>query len=85
MATIKLAVLKHAKLSGAHLEGADFSPGHYPTMEANPAGKEYILQKIKAVGLTDAQLLEAFGDGETKLPEGITRPKHWPPLQKQGD
>jgi hypothetical protein len=44
---------------------------------------EDLLQKAKTVGLTDDQLLKAFGDGETKLPEGITRPKHWPPLQKQ--
>jgi hypothetical protein len=74
-AHLMLTVLKRARLDGAHLEGADFSvPDRLP---------EDLLQKAKTVGLTDDQLLKAFGDGETKLPEGITRPKHWPPLQKQ--
>jgi hypothetical protein len=76
-ADLKLAVLKGARLSGAHLEGADLSTPYYEHVQ------EHVLLKAKAVGLTDRQLLEAFGDGETKLPEGITRPKHWPPLQSK--
>jgi uncharacterized protein YjbI with pentapeptide repeats len=74
-ANLTLAVLKGADLNAAHLEGADLS--------VSDRLPEDFLQKAKAVGLTDDQLLKAFGDGETKLPEGITRPNHWPPLQKQ--
>jgi hypothetical protein len=76
-ANFELAVLKGADLSRAHLEGANFGVPYYPRV------MEHVLLKAKAVGLTDNQLLKAFGDGKTKLPEGITRPKHWPPLQKQ--
>jgi uncharacterized protein YjbI with pentapeptide repeats len=79
-ASLVLAVLKGAKLSGAHLEGADLSIPHLNPSEAE-CFEEYSGRKAKALWLTDDQLLEAFGDGETKLPEGIARPKHWPPQE----
>jgi hypothetical protein len=36
---------------------------------------------VDAVGLTEDQLIESFGDEATTLPEGITRPKTWPSLK----
>jgi hypothetical protein len=32
----------------------------------------------EAVGLVQSSLDDAIGDAETKLPEGLTRPAHWP-------
>jgi hypothetical protein len=82
-ASLVLAVLKGAKLSGAHLEGADLSIPHLNPSEAGYF-EEYSGRKVRALWLTDDQLLEAFGDGETKLPEGIARPKHWSPQEQGG-
>ena len=61
--------LEEADLSNAFLEGANLEGSHLEG--ANLSG---------AVGLADHQLLNAFGDGKTRLPKGITRPDTWPPL-----
>jgi len=64
------AHLKGARTWGAHLEGAILQEAHLEGADLR-----------NAVGLTDDQLVGAFGDGKTQLPEGITRPNSWPPLQ----
>jgi uncharacterized protein YjbI with pentapeptide repeats len=60
------AHLNKADLNKAHLDGARLFEAHLD--RADFTGAE---------GLTQAQLDQAFGDAETKLPEGLTRPKHW--------
>jgi uncharacterized protein YjbI with pentapeptide repeats len=62
------AHLEGAFLSEAHLEGAFLKDAHLEG--ANLMG---------ANGLTQAQIDAAFGNAATKLPEGLTRPAHWPP------
>src|SRR3954462_11905210 len=59
-ANLMLAVLKGARLNGAHLEGANLGVQH---LEGRL--NEDLRQKAKATGLTDYQLLKAFGDGDT--------------------
>jgi hypothetical protein len=69
-AALQVAHLEGADLRGAHLEGADLRGAYLEGADL-----------LDAVGLTDDQLLETFGDGNTRLPEGITRPKTWPSLE----
>jgi uncharacterized protein YjbI with pentapeptide repeats len=61
------AHLEKATLWGAHLEGAFINKAHLEG--ANLWG---------ATGLIQEDLNQAFGNTETKLPEGLTRPAHWP-------
>ncbi len=61
-ANLKGANLQEAKLKGANLEGAKLEGADLR----------------EAVGLTDSQLLQASGDALTQLPDGMTRPEHWP-------
>jgi hypothetical protein len=86
------AHLEGAVLGQAHLEGAFLAEAHLDGAVLTQAYLEgAFLEEARleganllgAVGLTDDQLLKAFGDGRTKLPEGITRPKAWPPLEMQ--
>jgi hypothetical protein len=37
----------------------------------------------RATGLSEAQLLDANADAATILPEGLTRPAHWPEAAPQ--
>jgi hypothetical protein len=67
-ADLDSADLREAFFIGANLEGADLTGAHLEGATLK-----------SAVGLTDDQLLVAFGDGTTELPEGITRPNSWPP------
>jgi len=60
------ADLSGANLQEAHLKGADFS---------NANLKEADLSKSRcseAIGLTQGQLDDAFGDDDTELPPGLT-------------
>jgi hypothetical protein len=68
-ANFVLAHLEGAKLSGAHLEGANFFEAHLEGADLSTAE-----------GLTHDQLVSTYGDGKTRLPQEITRPKSWPPL-----
>jgi len=83
------AHLEGANLMGAHLEGAFLMEAHLEGALLNGAHLQdtALLEAhvegailTEAAGLADDQLLEAFGDRNTELPEGIARPKSWPPL-----
>jgi uncharacterized protein YjbI with pentapeptide repeats len=86
-ANLRGAHLEGANLRGAHLEGADLSLAYLEGADLRGAYLEGAVlvddttTLLDAVGLTDHQLIEAFGDGKTRLPAGITRPKTWPPLE----
>jgi uncharacterized protein YjbI with pentapeptide repeats len=71
------AHLEGAFLVEAHLEGALLANAHLEgalLLEAHLEGAS-----LKgAVGLTQEHLDMAFGDDNTVLPEGITRPARWP-------
>jgi hypothetical protein len=78
-ADLRKAHFEGANLWSAHLEGADLREAHFEganLVGAHLEGADF----SKAKGLTDDKLVLAHGDGKTKLPEGITRPKSWPPL-----
>jgi uncharacterized protein YjbI with pentapeptide repeats len=78
-ADLRKAHFEGANLWRAHLEGADLREAHFEganLVGAHLEGADF----SKAKGLTDDKLVLAHGDGKTKLPEGITRPKSWPPL-----
>jgi uncharacterized protein YjbI with pentapeptide repeats len=91
------AHLEGADLRGAHLEGAELLEAHLDRAALRGAYlqgaylqhahlEEAFLDRTDlrdAVGLLDNQLRGAFGDNRTELPEGVTRPKRWPPLQTQ--
>ena len=66
------AHLERAILMRAHLEGASLSDAHLEGASL-----------AEAIGLTSDQLCYAHGDRNTILPEGIGRPKNWPPPQTQ--
>ena len=55
---------QYAFLVGAHLAGA--TSAHIERTDLS-----------RAIGLTQAQIDQAFGDAETQLPKGLTRPAHW--------
>jgi uncharacterized protein YjbI with pentapeptide repeats len=61
-----MANLSDARLNGANLSGAEVD------------GVD--LSEVKY--LTQEQLNSADGDANTRLPEGLQRPDHWP-LQRQ--
>jgi hypothetical protein len=63
------AHLKEAFLIGVHLEGADLSEV-WGLDESD----------LDVLGLAQRQLPHTHGDAETKLPEGMTRPAHWPEI-----
>jgi uncharacterized protein YjbI with pentapeptide repeats len=65
-ANLKQAHLERAHLNCAHLEGAWL---HQAYLEGAYLGS--------ATGVTQKQLDEAFGDENTGIPDGLTRPAHW--------
>lgn len=65
------ADLFHADLSGADLRGASLVSAFLKRTDLTGADLS------TAQGLTTAQVTEAYGDGRTKLPEGIVRPANW--------
>jgi hypothetical protein len=71
------AHLEGARLDRAHLKGADLRGAHLEDAYLEKAHLEGALL-ADALGLSQIQLYEALGDAETKLPEGLTRPAHWP-------
>jgi len=80
------AFLRSADLRGVHLEGALLVQAHLEgadLVEAHLEGADLIGAHLEgadlssAEGLTQAQVHMAFGDAETKLPKGLTRPARW--------
>ena len=73
--------LRHAILDGADLFQADLSGADMRGVSlvsaflkrADLAGADL----STAQGLTTAQLHETYGDGRTRLPEGVVRPANW--------
>jgi hypothetical protein len=77
------ANLNGARLYSAHLEGADLSGAQFK--EAWLSGAHLAGARLHNVDfrgafrLADAiGLMDAYGDEETLLPAGVTRPAHWP-------
>ena len=60
------ADLSNVGLIGADVPGADFEGTLLVGIQLKDSG-----------GLTDKMLEKAFGDGDTSLPNGLTRPVHW--------
>ncbi len=65
--TLNGADLVLADLGGANLSGADLGEANLRSADLRGA-----------YDLTQVQLDSACGDEETKLPEGLPRPDHWP-------
>jgi uncharacterized protein YjbI with pentapeptide repeats len=75
------AHLEGANLMGAHLQGARLRKAHLEGTHLKEAHLEGA-DLSTAEGLTDVQLLSAYGDRRTKLPDGIARPRTWPPFME---
>src|SRR5262249_20264696 len=81
-ADLFMANLSGARLSGANLTlatpiGANLSRAFLD--EANLSGADLSGANLSgAMGLRQGQIESATGDAETKLPDGLQRPKHWP-------
>ena len=92
-ANLERANLRSAYLGGAVLEGARFSGANLQRAylgEAKIVGIVFrgfmadfrdadlsAADLSSAYGLTQKQLDQAIGDENTKIPKGLTRPKHW--------
>jgi hypothetical protein len=63
--------LQGANLSGANLSGADLSGASFAGADLTDADLS------GALNLTQAQMNEAQGDENTRLPERLNRPDHW--------
>ena len=75
-ATFAGASLAEANLKGADLEKANLSDADI--RGANLEGALLVGAQLKdSKGLTDEMIQKAFGDVDTSLPDGITRPEHW--------
>jgi Protein of unknown function (DUF2934)/Pentapeptide repeats (8 copies) len=72
------AHLEGANLWGAHLEGAELLGAHLKGAKLQKAHFEGA-NLMEATGLTPEMLAGAFGDADTKLPNSVARPAHWPP------
>jgi Pentapeptide repeats (8 copies) len=70
------AHLEGSELGGAHFEGADLLQAHLEGAYLGGAHFEGADLR-KAVGLTQEQLAQAFGDATTKVADEL-RPAHWP-------
>ena len=69
---LRRANIRGARLFEAHLEGAYLREAHLEGVDLSGAE-----------GLKPAQLDQAFGDAETTLPVGVTRPAAWPTAAPQ--
>jgi uncharacterized protein YjbI with pentapeptide repeats len=69
-AFLRAANLTHANLAGADLTEAEL--GHAILTGATLAGAD-----LTTTSLTQQQVESAFGDGTTKLPQGIHMPESW--------
>lgn len=85
-AGLRGANLEGADLTWAHLNGANLSATvlngavlFETDLEGTSLGSAHIERTdlSRAIGLTQAQIDQAFGDAETQLPKGLTRPAHW--------
>ncbi len=77
-ADLYCAWLQGVNLSGADLSGADLNG-------AGLAGADVTNTDLSgALNLTQAQVNEAQGSEDTKLPEGLRRPEHWGVTQTVG-
>ena len=75
-ADLSNANLTRTDLSSATLEGATF-------VEADLEGVLLVGVQLKnSKGLTDNMLEKAFGDENTSLPNGLTRPANWESREK---
>jgi hypothetical protein len=75
-AQLMLAHLDEARLVDTHLEGARLMQAHLEgafLIRAHLEGAD--LEGV--TGLKQEQLDRAYGNAETRLPEGMTRPAHW--------
>ena len=70
-ANLSEADLIGAKLSGADLREADFRQVHMNSCRLQSA------DLTGTVGLTQDAVNAAHGNGETRLPDGLSRPDHW--------
>ncbi|HXE70666.1 MAG TPA: pentapeptide repeat-containing protein [Hyphomicrobiaceae bacterium] len=75
------ANLAHARLTGADLSGANLSDArldHADLKEARLAEATLCGASLKGVrNLTQAQIDQAYGDEDTRLPAGLTPPTRW--------
>src|SRR5690349_15499234 len=80
------ANLAHARLAGADLSGANLSNAcldHADLKEAQLAEATLCGASLKgARNLTQAQIDQAYGDRETRLPAGLTAPAPWRQQQR---
>jgi uncharacterized protein YjbI with pentapeptide repeats len=70
-ADLYCAWLQGVNFSGANLNGADLNGASLA--RADITGTDL----SGALNLTQAQINEAVGSDDTKLPEGLGRPEHW--------
>ncbi|MCE2434436.1 MAG: pentapeptide repeat-containing protein [Candidatus Latescibacteria bacterium] len=90
-ANLRRADLSGSELSRVNLSGADLRGAYLSgveLLEAELEGANLTGANLRGVllagaqlkgsrGLTDEILEKAFGDGDTYLPDGLTRPVHW--------
>jgi hypothetical protein len=75
-ADLSEAHLERASLVWAHLERANLREAHLERADLRKAHLEGA-DLTSVDGLAQEQIAGAFGDTETKLPEGLTHPAHW--------
>ena len=73
---LRRAHLERATLDNARLEAASLGAARLEGANLLGARLERAFLR-KAIGLTQEQIEEAYGDRETKLPDGLDRPAHW--------
>ena len=75
------AVLRDVKLENAHLQGASFREARLAQVDfrgADLRSAEFFGADLRdAIHLTPGQIGAAFGDENTQLPDGLTRPAGW--------
>lgn len=90
-ANLRWAKLIMAKLRGASLRGADLSEANLGAADLNGAdlkgancdnahlrsARLHTANLSGVVNLTQKQIDKAYGNSETKLPDGLKRPAHW--------
>jgi len=90
-ANLECAMLREARLGGADvswarlpaacLVGAIFEGGFFdgfPLDDANIAWSQFRSVDLSRLRLNPDQIAKAFGDASVTLPDGVSRPAHWP-------
>ena len=72
------ANLRGANLQRADLLGAEVTSFGYSAVGSNDTGTAEYTDLSTALNLSQTQLDTMKGDSETLLPDGLTRPDHWP-------